>query len=71
MRERKVIPYLTAEFNPGSYNYGLAKMIRSFVPGRQGITKEEADAWYADLQSLAESGNYFFCLNRYLFLAQK
>ena len=71
VRERRVFPYLAAEFNPGSYSFGMAKMIRSFVPGRQGITQEEADAWHADLQALADEGAYFFCLNRYMFLAGK
>ena len=45
--------------------------IQSFVAGRQGVTKAEADAWAADLRALGEAGEYFFSINRYLFAAVK
>ena len=41
-----------------------------FVPGRQGITEAEVAAWVADLRELGAADNYFFSLNRYLFLAR-
>ena len=69
--DRKVFPYLAWDLRLGSYASGIAEMIRSFVPGRSGVTRAETDAWYADLQSLADANSYFFCLSRYLFLAQK
>jgi hypothetical protein len=49
----------------------MTKMICGFVRGRQGITRQEADAWAEELQNLAETSAYFFCLNRFLFLAEK
>ena len=42
----------------------------AFVPGRQGITEAEVAAWVADLRELGAADNYFFSLNRYLFLAR-
>lgn len=32
-----------------TYSYQLARLISSFVPGRRGVTGEEARAWVEDL----------------------
>ncbi len=71
IRKQDVFVFLNTEYNPNIYSHGLAKMIGAFVPGRQGITKEEVKAWADDLQKLADSGDYFFSLNRYLFIGEK
>jgi arsenite methyltransferase len=71
IREQKVFAFLNTEYNRDTYSHGLAQMICAFVPGRQGVTKPEVIAWADDLQNLAESGAYFFSLNRYLFVAEK
>ena len=71
VRECKVIPYLDTEYKPEGYSYNMTQTIRRFVRDRQGITKQEAEAWAGELQNLAEAGAYFFNLNRYLFLAEK
>ena len=47
------------------------QLIANFVPGRRGVTEEEAAAWLADLQDLGARGEYFFSINRYLFLARR
>jgi hypothetical protein len=65
-----VFVFLNSEYNANTYSYGLAKMIGAFAPGRQGITKDEVIAWADDLQNLADSGDYFFSLNRYPFVAE-
>jgi ubiquinone/menaquinone biosynthesis C-methylase UbiE len=71
IRKQDVFVFLNSEYNSNTYSYGLAKIVGAFVPGRQGITKDEVIAWGDDLQSLADSGDYFFSLNRYLFIAEK
>jgi hypothetical protein len=43
--------------------------ITEFVPGRQGLTKADTQAWAEDLKALGD--DYFFSLNRYLFLATR
>jgi ubiquinone/menaquinone biosynthesis C-methylase UbiE len=68
---RDVHPMFNPEYSPDSYSAGILEGIRAFVPGRNGITKEEADAWAADLRELGEAGEYFFSVNRYLFQAIK
>jgi hypothetical protein len=37
---------------------------------KQGISQEEVDAWVEDLRSRAQ-GDWFFCLNRFIFTATK
>ncbi|HTC63055.1 MAG TPA: methyltransferase domain-containing protein [Candidatus Saccharimonadales bacterium] len=69
--ECKVIPYLDVTYKPDNYSFNMAKAVRGFVRGRQGITREEVDDWSAEFQKLADVGAYFFCLNRFLFLAEK
>ena len=52
-----------------SYSTGLIGFISAFVPGRQGLTETDMRAWADDLTALGE--DYFFSLNRYIFLAVK
>jgi SAM-dependent methyltransferase len=66
---REVIPLLNAGFDANTYSAGLLGFITRFVPGRHGITDADAAAWADDLRALGE--DYFFSLNRYLFLAQR
>jgi arsenite methyltransferase len=67
--ERTVTPLLNAGYDPNSYSAGLIGFIAGFVPGRGGLTGADVTAWADDLTSLGR--DYFFSLNRYLFLAVK
>lgn len=69
--ECKVIPYLDVAYRPENYSFHMTKTVRGFVRGKHGITREEADAWAGEFQEVADAGAYFFCLNRFLFLAEK
>ena len=53
------------------YSPGVAGLIAAFVPGRRGVTPEEAAAWEEDLRRCDGEGTYFFSLDQYLFLAEK
>ena len=64
-----VLPILNAGFDPRTYSRGLIGFVSGFVAGRQGISEEDVASWAADLTSLGE--DYFFSINRYLFLARK
>lgn len=68
---REVVPLFNPEGHANTYAFGLIDFIRAFVIGRDGITAEEADAWVAELHDLAQRGEFFFSLNRYLFVARK
>ena len=56
---------------PRTFSAGVMQLIAEFVPGRRGVTDEEAEAWLADLQDLGARGEYLFSVNRYLFLARR
>jgi arsenite methyltransferase len=66
---RQVIPLLNAGYDPDTYSAGLIGFIARFVTGRAGVTADEVTAWSADLIGLG--ADYFFSLNRYLFMAAK
>ncbi len=68
---RSAIPILNPEYHPGAFSYHLTQMMAGYAAGRRGVTKAEADAWLEELQELGERGDYFYSLNRYLFLAQR
>ncbi len=71
LRETHVLPQFNTSFSPDTYGYQISTIIQSFVPGRQGLTREDLSAWVDDLQELDENGAYFFCLNQFLFLFEK
>jgi SAM-dependent methyltransferase len=66
---RAAIPLLNVGYDPNTLSAGLIGFITAFVPGRQGLTEHDARDWAADLKAMGDE--YFFSLNRYLFLALK
>jgi arsenite methyltransferase len=64
---REAIPLLNAGYDPNTFSAGLMGFITEFVPGRHGLTEADAQVWAEDLKALGS--DYFFSLNRYLFLA--
>lgn len=71
IEDRQIIPLFNPEFDWNTYSNGMIDLIVPFVSGRNGVTREEAEAWAKELRQLGEQGAYFFSLNRYLFKAQK
>ena len=67
LARREAIPLLNTGYDPDTLSAGLMGFITRFVPGRQGLTEADAQAWAEDLRALGD--DYFFSLNRYLFLA--
>lgn len=68
---REVIVQFNPEFNADTYSVGLIPLVAGFVAGRRGVSADEAADWAADLRDLGERGEYFFCLNQYLFSVTK
>jgi arsenite methyltransferase len=67
VRLRTTIPILNASFDSDTYSAGLIGFVSVFVPGRQGIDDDEARAWADDLAT--QGSDYFFSINRYVFVA--
>jgi arsenite methyltransferase len=66
---RAVIPLLNAGYDPNTISARMIDFITAFVPGRQELSERDARDWAEDLTALGD--DYFFSLNRYLFLARK
>ena len=65
------IPIINIEYDPNNYGYSMVQVMAKFAVGRQQLTQHDADAWAADLQARHERGEYFFSVNRYVFVARK
>ena len=63
------LPLFNTAYHPDTYGAGLVGFITAFVPGRQGVTEAEAQAWAADVTG--QGRDYFLSLNRYVFLATR
>jgi len=66
-----IIPLFNAEYDPNTYSNRVIDLIVRFVIDRNAITRDEAEAWARELRQSGERGEYFFSLNRYLFVATK
>jgi len=59
----------SAGYDPDTYSAGLIGFIAAFIPGHHGLTERDATAWADDLIALGD--DYFFSINRYVFVAAK
>lgn len=64
-----VLPLLNIGRCDNTYSAGMTGVIAGFVAGRNGLTAEDAANWRADLLARGEREEYFFSLNRYVFMA--
>jgi ubiquinone/menaquinone biosynthesis C-methylase UbiE len=71
VRIRTSIPMFNPEFDDNTYAKGMLAMMASFAVGRNAVSQSEADAWFGEFAALGKEGNFFFSLNRYLFVADK
>jgi SAM-dependent methyltransferase len=63
--------FAAAGLDPDSYGAALVPMIRSFVPGRNGVRKDEANAWAAEQQELGQRGEFYFACLQFCFIATR
>jgi hypothetical protein len=60
-------PFATAHFDPGSYGVAIIPAIASFVPGRRGVSGDEAKAWALELNDLGNRGEFCFASLQFCF----
>ena len=65
--QASVLPLFNVGADRNTYSAGMVPLIAAFVAGRAGVTDADSQAWVDDLASLGEE--WFFSVNRYLFLA--
>src|SRR5262249_10082012 len=63
-----VVPILNTAYHPHTYSYHMLRTIARFA-AQHGV--DDADAWREDVEAMAARGEYFFSLNRYLFVASR
>lgn len=70
LRDTRVFPVLETKYAPDSFG---AELVRTSVEEarRQGVPAADVEAWERDLTSRTSDGEWFFCLNRFIFAAQK
>ena len=54
------VPVVNNSYHANAFSYYLARMIRSFVVGRCGVSQQDADAWLGEFEELERKGAYFF-----------
>lgn len=69
LSRQEVIPLLNTVYDPNTYSHGMIDVIARYARKRCG--EAEAQAWADDLRMLGERGEYFFSLNRYVFLVRR
>jgi arsenite methyltransferase len=67
----EVLVLLNPEYDPNTYSVANGEIMADFAVTQGRLTRDQADAWLADLHQLGQEGRYFFSLNRYLFLASR
>jgi hypothetical protein len=66
---RTLIPIFNGALEPETYSAHTMITIARYAVGRQGITREDTEAWVADLRARGAEDDYLFSVNRYCFLA--
>ena len=71
VNQPQVLVLLNSDYSPDTYSIANGEIMADFAVTRGKLTREEANAWLADLHQVGREGRYFFSLNRYLFLATR
>lgn len=61
---------IETRYDPNSFSAGIIPSTRDAAL-KHGMPPEEVERWVADLQSRTSEGEWFFCLNRFVFTATK
>lgn len=61
---------LETHYDPDSFSVGVIPLTRDAAL-TNGMSKEDVGCWEEDLRSRTSEGEWFFCLNRFVFTATK
>jgi ubiquinone/menaquinone biosynthesis C-methylase UbiE len=67
----EAIPILNPGYTENSFSAGMLQNFARIAVRQKMITQEQSAAWLAGIDELAGEGEYFFCVNRFLFTATK
>lgn len=71
LKHKSIIPLYNPKFNEETYSNRLIDLIASFVSTTKKMPDSEIQKWVKDLRNLGKKDQYFFSLNRYLFIGRK
>jgi SAM-dependent methyltransferase len=63
--------FATADFDPDTYGAAAVPLIMSFVPGHDGVSKDDAKAWAAEQRELGQRGEFYFACLQFCFTASR
>jgi ubiquinone/menaquinone biosynthesis C-methylase UbiE len=67
----EVVPLLNLAYDPNTYSVGMMTMLGNFATGRNGLSADDIAAWKADARAIGDKNEYFFSLNRYVFIGHR
>jgi arsenite methyltransferase len=70
LRTCEAFPIVETRYDPDSFGASLTEVCRNAAV-RHGVDAGDADAWVADIRSRSGDGEYFFSVNRTMFVADK
>ena len=65
--EMQAHSFATVNFDRDSYGAAAVPMVGSFVPGRNGVSEDDAKAWVAEQRELGERGEFYFACLQFCF----
>ncbi len=66
----EAFPLLETTYDADSFGAGMLAIGRNAAV-RHGVDRAAADAWVDDVRARGAAGEWFFCLNRFMFVATK
>ena len=70
LAKAEAFPIVETRYDPDAFGVGLIAVARNAAV-RHGVDAAAADAWVADIHARGADGDYFFCVNRFMFIAVK
>ena len=70
LRTCEAFPIVETRYDPDSFGSSLVDVCRNAAV-RQGVEAADADAWVADIRGRTRDGDYYFSVNRTIFVATK
>jgi arsenite methyltransferase len=67
----EALPFVTLDYHPNTYAFGLAHFIHQFVSAQPGIAADDANAWLAEHEALDAERAFFFGMNRFMFVVRR
>lgn len=63
--------FSTADFDPDTYGAANVPIISRFVPGHEGVSKDDANAWAVEQRDLGQRGEFYFACLQFCFTAAR